>query len=281
MHPDAPPPDAPIGEDDLHAFVDGVLDPARAPAVERYLAERPEEAARLAAYARQRDALRAAVAFKAAEPIPARLRIGHLRAARRRASWARWRVAAAAACLMLAGAGLGWTVRGTLEAGLASPGPAAEPAAPAWLAEAPAWQEAAAEDTDLAAWLYRRLATPMVLPDLAGHGFVPDLARVLPAEGGARAMLRYVDADGLALTIWRQPTRDPVPRPLVCADEPGGRVTYSWSDGRHLHAVTAALPRERLRPIALAVERAMEAPPPAPYGLMAGRSRRPCDTALG
>ena len=36
-----------------------------------------------------------------------------------------------------------------------------------------------------------------------------------------------------------------------CADEPGGLVTYTWSDGRHLHAVTAALPRERLRPVAL------------------------------
>lgn len=280
MHPDAPDPDAPIGEDDLQALVDGVLDPARAPAVQRYLAERPDEAARVRAFARQRDALRAALAFKAAEPIPARLRIGHLRASRRAAARARWRVAAAAACLMLAGAGLGWTVRGTLEADAL---PVAGPSVPAalYLAEAPARQEALARDADLGAWLHDRLGKPMAVPDLAGHGFLPDLARVLPDEGGPAAMLRYVDADGIALSIWRRPTRDPVPRPLLCADEPGGLVTYSWSDGRHQHAVTAALPRDRLRPIALAVERAMEAPPAAPSGLMAGRTRRPCDTALG
>ena len=49
---------------------------------------------------------------------------------------------------------------------------------------------------------------------------------------------------------------------MRCTDEPGGIVTYSWSDGRHLHLVTAQLPRERLRPIALEVERAVSMTPP-------------------
>jgi anti-sigma factor RsiW len=38
-----------VTEADLHAYVDGVLPLARAAEVEAYLAERPEEAARLAA----------------------------------------------------------------------------------------------------------------------------------------------------------------------------------------------------------------------------------------
>lgn len=34
----------PIGEQDLHAYVDGFLDPVRRPTVERYLADHPREA---------------------------------------------------------------------------------------------------------------------------------------------------------------------------------------------------------------------------------------------
>lgn len=275
-------PTAPIGEDELQALVDGRLDPARAATVDRFLAARPEEAARIRALIAQRDALRAALAFKAAEPIPARLRIAHLRAARRRAALPRLRAIAASALLLLAGAGGGWTLRGALEA----PPPVAEaPADPAALhralADAGQRFEAAARDTDMPAWLRARTGETIPVPVLAGYGFALDLAWVLPGAEGASVMLRYVDQDGAALSVWRRPTHDPVPRQLRCADEPGGLVTYTWSDGRHLHAVTAALPRDRLRPLALAVERAMEAPPPAPAGVLAGLTRRPCEMALG
>lgn len=273
-------PDAPIGEDDLHALVDGVLDPARAAAVQRYLAAHSEEAARVRDFVAQRNALRAALAFKAAEPIPARLRVGALHAARRSTARARGRVAAAAAMLLLAGAGLGWTVRGTVEAEVA---PVASPSAPATLhqllATAPRRAEASAQDTDIPAWLAERLGEPVTTPDLAAFGFTLELAWVLPGSEGPSAMLRYVGMDGATLSFWRRPTRDPVVRELRCADEPGGLVTYTWSNGIHLHAVTAALPRERLRPVALAIERAMKAPPTG--GLMAGLTRRPCEGALG
>jgi anti-sigma factor RsiW len=117
------------------------------------------------------------------------------------------------------------------------------------------------------------------VPDLTDFGFALDGAMVLPGAEGAAAMLRFVDADGTVLSVWRRPSPDPVSRRMRCTDEPGGAVTYSWSDGRHLHLVTAPLPRERLRPIALEVERAMEAPPE--IGVMAGLGRRPCETALG
>ncbi|PWS37347.1 hypothetical protein DFH01_10925 [Falsiroseomonas bella] len=272
-------PQAPIGEDDLHAFVDGRLDPMRAPAVERYLAERPEEAARVRAFASQRDALRAALAFKAVEPIPTRLRIETLRAARRRAALAWGRIAAAVVLLLLAGAGLGWTMRGTLQANLV---PAELPSAPTALhrliAQGPTRLEASARDTNITGWLREHLGEAIPLPDLSGFGFALEVAWVLPAQARPSAMLLFVDPDGIAVSVWRRPAHDPVPRPMRCADEPGGLVTYSWSDGRHLHAVTAFLPRERLRPIAQAVERAMQPPAPERSGLVAGLVRRPCDT---
>ena len=48
---------APITEDDLHAYVDGALDPGRRALVDRHLAEHPLEAARVAAWERQNATL--------------------------------------------------------------------------------------------------------------------------------------------------------------------------------------------------------------------------------
>jgi anti-sigma factor RsiW len=271
-------PEAPIGEDDLHAFIDGVLDPLRMAAVQAFLAARPDEAARLRAIAAQRDALRAALAFKAAEPIPARLRIGHLRSARRQLAWARGRVAVAAMVLLMVGAGLGWGLRasfGPQMAEIERTQPPALEALPAPVARI----EASVRTADIGAWLRRETGQFVPVPDLTSFGFALDGAMVLPAPEGAAAMLRFVDAGGVVLSVWRRPSPDPVSRRMRCTDEPGGAVTYSWSNGRHLHLVTAQLPRERLRPIALEVERAMEAPPE--IGVMAGLGRRPCETALG
>ncbi|WP_137178261.1 anti-sigma factor [Roseomonas sp. AR75] len=269
-------PTPPIGEDDLHALVDGVLDPARLPAVQRYLAERPDEAARVQDFTAQRHALRAALDFKAREPIPARLRVANLREARGRAARQRWRMAGAAAVLVVMGSGLGWTLRGSME-----PRPDATAALQRATAEAPAPPlQAMARDTDLGLWLFRRLGEPFPPPDLTGFGFALETAFVLPGRDGHAAQLRYVDGAGTALSLWRRPSPDPVPRQLRCVDEPGGLLTYSWSNGETLYAVTAALERDRLRPIAQALERAMEAPASV-AGPLAGRARRPCDAALG
>ena len=43
----------PVTDAELHAHVDGVLTPARKTEVEAYLAEHPEDAARVAAYREQ------------------------------------------------------------------------------------------------------------------------------------------------------------------------------------------------------------------------------------
>jgi anti-sigma factor RsiW len=64
-----------VTEADLHAYVDGVLPLARAAEVEAYLAERPEEVARLAAYREQRAALRREFDPVLDEPPPPRLRV--------------------------------------------------------------------------------------------------------------------------------------------------------------------------------------------------------------
>src|ERR1700716_283772 len=104
----------PITEDDLHGFVDHLLDSARRSEVQTYLDAHPEIAARIATFSRQREALRAAAAPIADEPIPPQLNLRHLMEGRRRSQAWSWRSMAASVLLLLVvcGAG-GWSLRGT------------------------------------------------------------------------------------------------------------------------------------------------------------------------
>ena len=104
----------PIAEDDLHGFVDHRLDPDRRLLAQRYLAENPAEAERIAAYVAQRETLRAALASATGGTIPARLN-PHLLMAQR--VWRRrmlWRSAAAVLLALGLGGGGGWALRGVL-----------------------------------------------------------------------------------------------------------------------------------------------------------------------
>ena len=105
----------PITEDDLHAYVDRVLEPERQAEVAEYLGEHPDVAKRVAAFAGQRDLLRAALAPIAEEPLPPQLNLSRIVENRgRRPSMARW---AMAAMLFLSIGGLGgWVMRGALQA---------------------------------------------------------------------------------------------------------------------------------------------------------------------
>src|SRR6516162_5416236 len=101
----------PVEEDELQARIDGRLPPERAEAVDAYLAAHPEEQARFSQYAEQRQALRALFVARPGEPIPARLRVAHLLAERRRRRYRQFaQVAAALGFLVLGGVG-GWTAR--------------------------------------------------------------------------------------------------------------------------------------------------------------------------
>ncbi|MBW8270294.1 anti-sigma factor family protein [Caldovatus aquaticus] len=250
----------PIGEDDLQAYVDERLDAARLARVRRYLEEQPEAAARVRAMVAQRDALRAALAPKASEPIPVRLRVAHLRAGLRRRRWRRLRGVAAAVLLVLLGAGAGWLARGGW-GGTAVP--AAPPMAEAAEAHRLFAQEtrravlpAAADAGDLSDWLSDRLGAPVVVPDLLGAGYRPLDGHLLPSPQGTAAVVMYERIGGRTrLSFYVRPAPGTPADRLRCADHPGGYVTYYWFDGRFGYAVTAALPRDELRGIAHAAER--------------------------
>src|SRR6202011_1175082 len=101
----------PITEEDLHAYVDQALDKTRHTEIEGYLARSPDVARRVQGYIAQREALRAALAPVAEEPIPPELDLARLVEARRRPYAPRWRVAAAATLLFMLGGAGGWSLR--------------------------------------------------------------------------------------------------------------------------------------------------------------------------
>jgi len=79
------PSDQPISEDELHAYVDGDIEPARRLDIALYLARHPDEAARLEGFRAQREAIHALFDDSLHQPVPRRLRSIVRRHAARRA----------------------------------------------------------------------------------------------------------------------------------------------------------------------------------------------------
>src|SRR2546430_3971048 len=104
----------PVTEEELHACVDGELAADRRAAVERWLGNHPDDAARVAAWRAQADAIRARYDAVAGEPVPPRFDLAVLARAERK--WSR--LAAAVALLaFLVGGSAGWFGRGAWEGG--------------------------------------------------------------------------------------------------------------------------------------------------------------------
>ena len=76
--------DVPVTADELHAYVDGVLPPDRRAAVEAWLAVHPNDAAQVAEWRAQADAIRARYGAIANEPVPARFDLDRLARSRLR-----------------------------------------------------------------------------------------------------------------------------------------------------------------------------------------------------
>src|SRR5262245_66082570 len=100
--------DVPVTADELHAYVDGLLPPDRRAAVEAWLAAHPNDAAEVAEWRIQADAIRSRYGAIANEPVPARFDLDRLAQPRRS-----WRAIAAATILAaVVGVAAGWIAHG-------------------------------------------------------------------------------------------------------------------------------------------------------------------------
>src|SRR5262249_53505121 len=96
---------SPVTEDELHAYVDDEIAANRRGAVDAWLASDPEDAAGVAQWRAQADAIRAHYDMIASEPVPTRFDLDKLARGARS-----WRAVAAAAVIVafLIGGVVGW-----------------------------------------------------------------------------------------------------------------------------------------------------------------------------
>jgi len=259
----------PIGEDDLQSYVDDRLPPERRPLVEAFLQADPGAAARVAAYRVQRDELRALLADRAAEPIPARLRVAGLVAERRRRRNRQLGRAAASVAWLALGAAGGWFAN---ELGSAGPGAGSGPrpmAGEAIAAHRTFVVEVAhpvevpvAQKAHLVQWLSKRLGRPLSAPDLSALGFRLMGGRLLPAGSAAAAQFMYDDDRGTRLTLYVRAGE---------GEETAFRFTregdvraFYWTDRGLGYVLSGMVERERLSAVARAVYEQLDSRPAGP-----------------
>lgn len=160
----------------LHAWVDGELPPESAAMVAQWLAEHPEDAARMAALQAQNAGLQALHAPLLDEPVPPQLR----HALRRPTLPWHWSHALAAGLLLSVGLGLGygWGRQHPVvpQVALAEPLPVfVREAAAAHAVYVPEQRHAvevtAQQQAHLVQWLSKRLGVPLRAPVLDELGF--------------------------------------------------------------------------------------------------------------
>ena len=267
----------PVSEAELHAYADRQLTTERAAEVAAWLAQRPDEAARVRDWEDQKRSLRALFDPVLEEAVPPALR---QRARRRAAAWRHPAVAAAAAVLLVAAAGAaGWGLRGARDgAVLAAAAPRAGDsfAARAAMAHAvyvpevkrPVEVDGAHED-QLVTWLSRRMGAPMRAPHLQSLGYALEGGRLLPGEHGPVAQFMYRDEAGHRMTLYV--SNDGAARTLANAElrsTDGARVdtafrfanegalnVFYWMDGPFRYAITAAADRAALTQVSAEVYR--------------------------
>ncbi|PXA91554.1 hypothetical protein DMC47_25360 [Nostoc sp. 3335mG] len=248
----------PIGEDDLHAYVDGVLDGHRRAEVEAVLNAQPELRARVARDIEARDALRAALAGMADEPVPSELSLTHVIERRGRRDWRRWTLplqgAAAAMLLVIGGAG-GWMMHASQQQPTVGIAALAEEAKQSYAVYAPdagrPVEIAASDAPQFVQWASRRLDRPVAVPDLSAAGYRFLGGRVVPTPHGAAVMFMYDNVAGQRLTLLSRNMAVDKEAPMA-VDREGAVTTVSWArrglgfsmvgtiDGAALHPIADA-----------------------------------------
>jgi anti-sigma factor RsiW len=251
--------DAAIREEDLQAYVDGRASGARQAEIEAYLTQYPEVRERVALEQRQRMTLRGQLEGKLAEPIPSRLWIANIQAARRHRLARRLGLAAAGLVLFVVGAGAGWIGASRTETASGKSTPAttavaanASAAYRTFVVEVAHPVEVdARHEAHLLQWLSRRLGKPLVAPDLGRFGYRLMGGRLLPSDSGAAAQLMYDDPAGKRLTVYVRAAQGS--ETAFRFRHEGETSTFAWIDQGFGFAVTGAASRDELLPIAEAV----------------------------
>ena len=252
------------GDEDLHALVDGQLDPARLTLVLGWLQDHPEDAARVAQWQSQRLSLRVLHRGLDIGPTPAPL----ARAALGGRTGSRWRHAAAAAVLLGAGivGGRMWPLSAPDGTQASGPASMVEPrfvqdAAIAHAVFVPEKRHpvevAASDEAHLVQWLTRRLGAPVKAPVLLDSGFRLLGGRLLPGADAPRAQFMYEDALGRRLTLYVSvfDQGQAPPETTFRSRREGSVESFYWIEGQLGYALSADMPTAEMMALARVVYR--------------------------
>jgi anti-sigma factor RsiW len=243
--------DSPVTEDELHAYIDGEIPADRRGAVEAWLASHPEDAARVAQWRAQADAIRVRYGAVASEPVSARFDLDAITRSTRS-----WRTVAAAAVVaaFLAGGVAGWMAHG---AAAAAPTrfdiftAQALDAHRVYVVEVRHPVEVAgAERPHLVQWLSKRLDYKLQIPDLEQNGLKLVGGRLLPGPFGPAAFCMYEGPSGERFTIYYARTDSPQ---TAMRYRTGERfAAFYWVERGLAYVVSGPTDRERLLNVAQA-----------------------------
>jgi anti-sigma factor RsiW len=252
----------PVTEDELHVYVDGELPADRREAVEMWLASHPEEAARVAGWRAQAEAIRARYGSVIDEPVPDRLTLARIMKARR--SWGAVAAAAAVAAFIVGGAA-GWMARG---ASAAAPSEVAVFTSEAldahklYISEVRHPIEVKADEDHLLPWLSKRVGTTLRAPDLGAFDLKLLGGRLLPGVAGPAAMFMYEGANGERFTIYC--SHIDAARTAFRYDAADGFGAVHWIESKYGWVISGPQNKDKLKSVAIAAYDQIESRTPPP-----------------
>ncbi|HIC81490.1 MAG TPA: anti-sigma factor [Kiloniellaceae bacterium] len=264
-----------VSEEELQAYVDGLLPAAARARIEAYLALRPDESERLAAYRKQNIGLHGLFdsgnvysgssdsgSAEDLDRLPPQMAMlaqqldGKLRAAAPRPSYSRpLRSLAAALAVMITAGGAGWLTYDQFfrptDPLVAFTRQAAE--AHARLAERQLAGTAGTENSgrQVVTWLSEQPeGAPLRVPDLESLGFQLVAERVTPGANGQRAaQLLYQDEDGERISLFMRAGRSNANTSFTFTRE-GEASQFFWRSGSFAYSLIGMMEQKRLLEIA-------------------------------
>lgn len=242
-----------VDENELHAYVDGQLDPQRRDAVEAWLAIHPEAAQRVAEYQQQNLALQKMFDPVVAEPVPdamiAPLHRNGIMGSKIYAS-PFLRVAAMTAFMVIGGI-IGYTIHDRVP--VMQPTQIANFSQQAVIAHVVYTPEvlhpvevSAEQEAHLSRWLSKRLGTKLNVPHLAPMGFNLIGGRLLPGETGPAALFMYENTQGKRLTLYVSHVDEEVSETAFRYDKRDGVSVFYWIDGSMGYALSGEVDKQQL-----------------------------------
>jgi len=248
--------DSPVTEDELHAYIDGELPAERKAAIATWLSEHPEQAALVASWRAQAEAIRARYGAVVEEAVPERLKLDQV-LKRDRKNGRSWAAMAAAAVLVafVGGGAAGWMARGASAAAPTGFDVFASEALDAYKlyvvevrhpVEVPG-----SERAHMTQWLSKRLGEDLRVPELQTIGLKLVGGRLLPGPTGAAAFYMYENPSGERFTIYCAKADQASSAFRYVSDDKF--AAFYWADEKIAYVVSGPADRQQLEAVTKAV----------------------------